>query len=54
MLVRFTGSLEQPAGLGRVAVLPEGDQGLGIRPVRCLLVILLEEPGQFLVPFFGQ
>ena len=34
VLVRFMGSLEQPAGLGRVAVLPEGDQGLGGRRLR--------------------
>ena len=51
MLVRLPGLLEQLAGFGRVAVLPEGEQGLGVGPgSRVFVGVLLEEPGQVVVP----
>src|SRR5262249_59687747 len=51
VLVRLLGLLEQLTGFRGVAVLPEGEQSLGVGPgSRGFIGILLEEPCQVVIP----
>ena len=48
--VPLAGHLEELAGLGRVTLPVEREQRLAVKPVRRGVVVLLEQPGRFLVP----